>query len=131
MPTPTPAVRPVLLKVAVDDIEQARTFYREAFDFTEQTARRTDDKDFPGFVFGTYGQPGFFLMFLTQTDWNELDRPGGATTFGLLVPDLDATHARALRAGATEAYPPRDAQGMPRHCAIKDPSGNWITIFQG
>lgn len=79
---------------------------------------------------GTYGQPGFFLIFLTQVDWNELDRPG-PSTFGLLVPDLDEAHARALAAGAIEAYSPRDAQGMPRHSAVKDPSGNWVTLFQG
>jgi DNA-binding transcriptional MerR regulator len=124
--TPTP----VLLKVAVDDIGAARAFYQAAFGLQEQVARHTDDADFPGYIFGEYGQPGFFLIFLTQNDWNELDKPG-PSTFGLLVPDLDAAHARALNAGAVEAYPPRDAQGMPRHSAVKDPSGNWIGLTQG
>lgn len=124
------APTPVLLKLAVDDIDAARDFYRAAFDLQEQVARHTDDTDFPGYIFGNYGQPGFFLIFLTQKDWNELDRPG-PSTFGLLVPDLDAAHARALSAGAVEAYPPRDAQGMPRHSAVKDPSGNWIGLTQG
>jgi DNA-binding transcriptional MerR regulator len=123
------APTPVLLKVAVDDIGAAREFYRAAFDLKEQVARHTDDADFSGYIFGEYGQPGFFLIFLTQKDWNELDRPG-PSTFGLLVPDLDAAHARALRAGAVEAFPPRDAQGMPRHSAVKDPSGNWIGLNQ-
>lgn len=123
--TPTP----VLLKVAVDDIEAAREFYRAAFGLQEQVARHTDDEDFSGYIFGEYGQPGFFLIFLTQSDWNELDRPG-PSTFGLLVPDLDAAHARAVEAGAVEAFPPRAAQGMPRHSAIKDPSGNWIGLTQ-
>jgi DNA-binding transcriptional MerR regulator len=130
MPTTAATVTPSLLKIAVEDVEQARRFYREAFGFEEQVARHTDDEDIPGYTFGTYGQPGFFLIFLTQIDWNALDRPG-PSTFGLLVPDLDAAHARALAAGATEAYAPRDAQGMPRHSAVKDPSGNWVTLFQG
>lgn len=120
---------PVLLKVAVDDIDAAREFYSAAFGLQEQVARHTDDADFSGYVFGEYGQPGFFLIFLTQNDWNELDRPG-PSTFGLLVPDLDAAHARALKAGAVEAFPPRDAQGMPRNSAVKDPSGNWIGLTQ-
>ncbi|MBO0812056.1 MAG: MerR family transcriptional regulator [Microlunatus sp.] len=120
---------PVLLKVAVDDIDAAREFYSAAFGWREQVARHTDDEDFSGYVFGEYGQPDFFLIFLTQNDWNELDRPG-PSTFGLLVPDLDAAHARALKAGAVEAFPPRDAQGMPRHSAVKDPSGNWIGLTQ-
>lgn len=123
--TPTP----VLLKVAVDDLGAAREFYGAAFGLQEQVARHTDDADFPGYIFGEYGQPGFFLIFLTQNDRNELDRPG-PSTFGLLVPDLDAAHARALKAGAVEAFPPRDAQGMPRHSAVKDPSGNWIGLTQ-
>jgi DNA-binding transcriptional MerR regulator/catechol 2,3-dioxygenase-like lactoylglutathione lyase family enzyme len=130
MPTTAATITPSLLKIAVEDIYQAHSFYREAFGFEEQVARHTDDQDFPGYVFGTYGQPGFFLIFLTQTDWNEFDRPG-PSTFGLLVPDLDTAHARALAAGAVEAYPPREAQGMPRHSAVKDPSGNWVTLFQG
>ncbi|MBC9822806.1 MerR family transcriptional regulator [Terrabacter sp. MAHUQ-38] len=130
MPTTATTIVPSLLKIAVEDIDQARRFYREAFGFEEQVARHTDDQDFRGFTFGTYGQPGFFLIFLTQVDWNELDRPG-PSTFGLLVPDLDEAHARALAAGAIEAYSPRDAQGMPRHSAVKDPSGNWVTLFQG
>lgn len=48
----------------------------------------------------------------------------------LLVEDLDAYHARAIEAGATEIVPPHDAEGMPRNSAIRDPSGNWIGLAQ-
>jgi catechol 2,3-dioxygenase-like lactoylglutathione lyase family enzyme len=51
-------------------------------------------------------------------------------TFGLLVDDLDDRHRRALTAGATELVAPRVADGMPRHCAVRDPSGNWIWLYQ-
>lgn len=45
--------------------------------------------------------------------------------------DLEATHAAALNAGGTEVTQPRDAEGMPRASAVKDPSGNWIWLYQG
>src|SRR6266540_1848969 len=51
--------------------------------------------------------------------------------FGLLVDDLDEIHTKALAAGATKIIKPQDAQGMPRNSAVKDPSGNWIWIYQG
>lgn len=62
-------------------------------------------------------------------DDTSIDRPG-PTTFGLLVDDLDAAHGKALAAGATEVVRPQDRQGMPRHAAVKDPSGNWVWIYQ-
>jgi predicted enzyme related to lactoylglutathione lyase len=59
-----------------------------------------------------------------------VDRPGH-TTFGLLVEDLDDAHKRAVAAGGTEVTKPHDAQGMQRNSAVKDPSGNWIWLYQG
>ena len=91
--------------------------------------RRAEDADHSSFIFGEYGQEGFFLVHL-NADSVDTDRPG-PTTFGLLVDDLDARHSRALAAGATEAVPPRDRPGMPRSSAVKDPSGNWIWLYQG
>ena len=75
-------------------------------------------------MFGIYGQDNFFLMHLI-TGQDRMDLPG-RSTFGLLVEDLDAYHARALEVGATEIVPPHDAEGMPRNSAVRDPSGNWI-----
>jgi MerR family regulatory protein len=60
---------------------------------------------------------------------DRMDLPG-PSTFGLLVEDLDARHARALTAGAAEAVAPHDAEGMPRCSAVRDPSGNWIWLYQ-
>ena len=91
--------------------------------------RRTDDADHSSFVFGTYCENGFFLLHLVD-DPLDTDRPG-PTTFGLLVDDLDARHAGAVAAGAVEAVAPRGRQGMPRSSAVRDPSGNWIWLYQG
>jgi len=129
MRTATRISTPVQLKITVNDIDAARAFYTEAFGFTEQVVRHTDDIDYTAFQIGEYGQPGFFLIHLVQADGPEFDRPG-QSTFGLLVADLDATHAAAIKAGAAEAVAPQDQQGMPRHSALRDPSGNWIWLYQ-
>lgn len=120
--------RPVQIKLAVDDTDEAIGFYREAFGFRYDLTRRTQDADYSSFVFGTYGQDGFFLLHL-KSDPSDADRPG-PTTFGLSVEDLDEFHARALAAGGTEVAPPHNPEGMPRCSAVKDPSGKWIWLCQ-
>jgi predicted enzyme related to lactoylglutathione lyase len=107
----------------------SRAFYQDAFGMRYDVIRRTEDEDYSSFMFGEYGQDGFFLLVLVD-DADRLDRPG-PSTFGLLVDDLATTHARALAAGGTELVAPRDAQGLPRNSAVKDPSGNWIWLYQG
>jgi DNA-binding transcriptional MerR regulator len=122
---PTTTARPVQLKITVDDAAVA--FYQKAFGFHYDVTRRTDSAEYSGFVFGKYGDDEFFLLHLLAAD--ESDRLG-PTTFGLLVDDLEAAHTRAIEAGAVEVVPPRDAQGMPRTSAVRDPSGNWIWLYQ-
>lgn len=129
MPAPLTGTRPAQIKIAVDDVATSRAFYQDAFGMRYEVVRRTDAEDYSSFTFGEYGRDGFFLLVLVE-DADRLDRPG-PSTFGLLVDELDAAHARALSAGGTEAVAPRDAQGMPRNSAVKDPSGNWIWLYQG
>jgi DNA-binding transcriptional MerR regulator len=126
--TPATGSRPVQLKIAVDDVDEAIVFYQKAFGFHYDITRRTDEGDYSSFMFSNYGEGDFFLIHLL--DESAVDRPG-PTTFGLLVDDLDAAHEKALAAGATEVTKPQEPQGMPRTSAIKDPSGNWIWIYQG
>jgi DNA-binding transcriptional MerR regulator len=126
--TPASTTRPVQLKIAVDDIDEAITFYQKAFGFHYDITRRTDEGDYSSFMFGKYGEGDFFLLHLL--DEQAVDCPG-PTTFGLLVDDLDATHRNALAAGAADVVAPHDSQGMPRNAAVKDPSGNWIWLYQG
>jgi DNA-binding transcriptional MerR regulator len=127
MPKIPTAVTPVQVKVAVGDIARARGFYEEAFGLTEQVIRHTDSEDFSGFQFGEYGQPGFFLLVLV--DQTDFDAPG-RSTLGLSTPDLEATHRRALQAGAVESVAITDVEGMPRTSAVTDPDGNWIWLYQ-
>jgi hypothetical protein len=88
-----------------------------------------EQADYSAFIFGEYGQESFFLLHLISGQ-DRMDLPG-QSTFGLLTEDLDACHARAVDAGATEAVTPHEAEGMPRCSAVRDPSGNWIWLYQG
>ena len=124
----TTTSRPVQLKLAVDDVDAAVTFYQQAFGFHYDVTRRTGDEEFSGFVFGSYGEPDFFLVHLhCPEDYDRL----GPSNFGLLVDHLDSALARALDAGAVQVVQTQDPEGMPRCCAVKDPSGNWIWLYQG
>jgi len=124
-----PGCRPFQLKLAVDDLVASADFYREAFGLTYEVARRTRDHDSRAFVFGECGRDSFFLLWLLDEP-DRRDRPG-TSNFSLLVDVVDAVHAAALAAGATEVVAPLDAEGMPRSSAVKDPSGNWIGMAQG
>ncbi len=128
MPTILTTVVPVQLKIRVANKERARRFYEDAFGLAQQVIRHTEDADYDGYLFGDYGQPGFFLLLLV--DDTDFDCPG-RSTLGLLVPDLDTIHHQALLAGATETVPITDADGMPRASAVTDPDGNWIWLYQG
>ena len=121
--------RPVQLKINVDDADAAIAFYQQAFGFRYDITRRTEDAEHSSFVFSKYGEVDFFLLHLVA-DPEQADRPG-TTTFGLLVEELAEAHKRAIAAGAREVVPPRDAEGMPRNSAVRDPSGNWIWLYQG
>jgi DNA-binding transcriptional MerR regulator len=128
MPALQTGCRPSQIKIAVADIDAAVAFYTEAFGFRSEVVRRTEGADYSAFMFGTYGQDDFFLMHVVAGP-DRMDLPG-PSTFGLLVDDLDACHARALSAGAAETVAPHDAEGMPRCSAVRDPSGNWIWLYQ-
>ncbi|GAB3764711.1 VOC family protein [Microlunatus parietis] len=120
---------PCQLKLAVDNLDRSIAFYTTVFGGPYETVRRTGNGDFSAITFGEYGKPGFFLLHLID-DHERFDRPGRAA-FSFLVDDLDAVHARALAAGATELHPPSDAEGMPRSSGLLDPDGNQVGLAQG
>jgi len=128
MPALQTGCRPVQIKIAVDDVDAAVAFYVKAFGFRYDVVRRTEDTDYCAFLFGTYGQDDFFLLHLVAGQ-EQMDLPGHST-FGLLAEDIDTYHARAVAAGAIEVVTPHDAEGMPRSSAVRDPSGNWIWLYQ-
>lgn len=125
---PPSGARPVQVKLLVEDRDAAAAFYIDAFGFEEQVTQRTADEDFTGFMFGRYGESDFFLVHLQTADY-----PGaaGPATIGLLVPDLDAAHARALGAGAVQVLAPHLPEGMPRASAVRDPDANVVWLYQG
>ena len=128
MPPVHTGCRPAQVKIAVDDVDSSVEFYVKAFGFRYDVVQRTEMADYSAFIFGTYGQDDFFLLHLIAGQ-ERMDLPG-RSTFGLLVEDLETYHARALDAGATEGVAPHDTEGMPRCSAIRDPSGNWIWLYQ-
>jgi predicted enzyme related to lactoylglutathione lyase len=128
MPALPAGSRPSQIKIAVDDVDAAVAFYVTAFGFNYEVVRRTEQSDYSAFMFGAYGQDSFFLMHLIAGQ-DRMDLPG-PSTFGLLVEDLDVCHAGAIEAGAAETVAPHTAEGMPRCSAVRDPSGNWIWLYQ-
>jgi hypothetical protein len=84
------------------------------------------DADFSSFVLGAFDTDSFFL--LTVENWLDAGTP---SSFGLLVDDVDARHARALELGAAEVRPPTDYGWKPRCSVVDDPSGNRIQLSQG
>ncbi len=128
MPEVQSGCRPVQIKIAVNDVDAAVAFYTKAFGFHYDVVQRTTDSDYSAFMFGTYGHDDFFLLHLIASQ-ERMDLPG-QSTFGLLTEDIDTYHARALDAGAIEAVAPNDPEGMPRCSAVRDPSGNWIWLYQ-
>ena len=110
---PVRAVRPVQLWIGVADVRAAAAFYAAAFDAVVL-------EEIDSVQFGTYRSDRFFLV--------TFEEGAGHGRWGLLVDDLDAAHARALAAGATEVHPPQDFPYKPRSSCVRDPDGNVIDL---
>jgi DNA-binding transcriptional MerR regulator len=120
VPMPAPrACRVVQVMVSTRDHGESVRFYTEAFGLEFNA-------DFSSFVLGAYHTDSFFL--LTVENW--LD-DGTPSSFGLLVDDVDARHARALELGGVEVSPPTEYGWKPRCSVVDDPSGNRIQLSQG
>jgi predicted enzyme related to lactoylglutathione lyase len=114
-------VRPIQIRIKVDNVAAAAAFYTTAFDVVFNEA-------ISSVQFGTYRSDRFFLITMEERS-PEPAGPDG-TRFGLLVDDLDVAHARALAAGAAEADPPTEYAWKPRTSCVRDPSGNLIDLTQ-
>lgn len=115
--------RIVMINIAVGDLERSRGFYEELLDVEFAEERHDDGPLHLNATFGEWNTPSWFLLSL----WPNSDR-AGTVDIGFLVEDLDSAYERALKAGATDVYGPREIQGMPRTAQIKDPSGNHIGL---
>lgn len=128
---PTARIRPVQIKLGVDDVDDAVAFYSKAFGMRYEAIRRADEQEYSALVLGDYSSSDFFLVVLMGPERDDIDRPSTASTVGLLVDDLDAVHDGALDAGGVELVAPHQPEGMPRCSAVGDPSGNWVWLYQG
>ncbi len=116
-PVPQP-VRPVQVRLDVHDVPAAARFYTDAFDAVHVSR-------ISSVQFGTYGTDRFFLLTFEAAD------PVVPSHIGLLVPDVDTTHERAVAVGGGEVHPPEDFAWKPRTSRIRDPSGNLVDLSQG
>jgi DNA-binding transcriptional MerR regulator len=117
--------RIVMINIAVNDLERSRRFYEELLNVEFAEERHGDGTPHLNATFGEWNTPSWFLLAL----WPDSAR-AGTVDIGLLVEDLDRAYERALAAGATDVYGPRDIQAMPRTAQIKDPNGNQIGLYQ-
>lgn len=112
----------VIPSVRVSTRDRLR-FYEEAFGAVVVFATPADD-DTLDHAQVTIGG-GMFMCGTGLSDG--LEQPvGGSSVYWVLAEDaeVDAIHARALAAGATDARVPYDADYGGRHCTVLDPDGN-------
>jgi DNA-binding transcriptional MerR regulator len=114
--------RPVELNVGVRDLDEAVAFYEAVFAGAFERTRAGASLRFGA-------GDSFFLLNLRRRGDDEPHRDH-VTAFGFLVDDLEATHDRALAAGATEQFPPSDSPTTPRCSRFADTSGNRVVLYQ-
>ncbi len=125
---PVKAFRPVAINIGVRDIEEAIEFYEAAFgadlDVGESGGR-------PAHARWQFGEGDSFFLFNIRERGRDDPHREHISAFGFNVDDLEATHRRAIAAGAKEHFAPMDEPGLPRHSRFEDPSGNRIVLWQG
>ena len=106
--------------LSVPDAPALLSFLEQAFGAT--TVDRHDDGD--RIAHAVIQIDGTLLELSTQGE----GFPATPGAFHLYVEDIDAVHARALAAGATEVYPPADHDYGERGSGVRDQAGNhwWI-----
>jgi predicted enzyme related to lactoylglutathione lyase len=117
--------RIVQVTINVTDLANSIAFYQEAFEASW-------NEDISSFQFGVWPTDDFFLLSVAHepNEHGGHTGPTGTSRFGLNVSDLDATHRRALAAGAAEIHAPYQATWKPRSSCLTDPSGNYIDLYE-
>jgi DNA-binding transcriptional MerR regulator len=123
--TDTTSPRISQVTINATDLGETVKFYETAFDAAY-------NEEISSLEFGTWPAGNFCLLTIAHepSDHGKHLGPTGTARFGLLVADIDATHRRALDAGAREYYAPVDKPWKPRSSCVIDPSGNWIDLYQ-
>ena len=120
----TASSRIVMLNLAAPDVAASRAFYEALLELEFAEERHGDGPPHLNATFGEWGTPGWFLLSL----W---PKEGERSDVGLLVPDVDEAHRRALAHGGADVHGPRETPGMPRHAQVRDPAGNHVGLYQG
>ena len=115
------SVTPYLI---VDDAEGAIAFYARAFGAAELMRLPMGDRI--GHAEIKIGDSHLMLSDeFPEMDIKGPNSRGGATaSLMVYVPDVDAAHAQAVAAGATEQTPPEDQFWGDRMSKLKDPYGH-------
>ena len=122
IPEGYPTVIPYL---AVDDASAAIDFYKRAFGANERVRMPMPD----GKVMHAELEVGDSLVMLSdpfpQSEY-KTPKDAGATTIGIFLytEDVDATHKRAVEAGATSTQEPEDMFWGDRFARVTDPFGH-------
>ncbi|MEV0778732.1 VOC family protein [Streptomyces sp. NPDC050433] len=123
--------------IAVNDPDEALTFYRDALGF--EVRNDVSSGDFRWVTIGSPTQPGLELVLSephagrSQADGDalqELLTKGVLTQLIFRTDDLDATFEQVRASGAEVLQEPKDQPWGPRDCAFRDPSGNMVRISQ-
>jgi len=122
--------RPIAINVGVRNIEEAIEFYEGVFETKFEKGESDGRPVHAHWQFGTAGHESFFLFNIRERGSDESHRHH-TSAFGFVVADLEATHDRAIAAGAKEHFAPMDVEGLPRHSRLEDQSGNRIVLWQG
>ena len=115
-PAPAPQYRTITPYLCVPDAEAELRFLKEAFGGTETEAHRRPD----GTVQHAEVRVGDSLVMLGQPT---PDKPAMRAAIYLWIDDVDATYARALRAGATSESAPADMPYGHRNAGVIDANG--------
>jgi len=123
-----PRIRLNFFKLNVPEIVPALAFWREAFGF--EVVQTYDEPEFFEKILVLPGQEGGpNLMLVTYKDGRDVSVGPGHGAVGLQCSDIEATHARALAAGARSATGVF-AVGDIRIAVLHSPEGHEIELVQ-
>jgi len=121
--------------LTVANIDKSLAFYQGILGFPALGQLVFHDER--GFLI-TYLQCGNSVLELFSFDkptiyhtWNPDETVLGLKHLGILVDDVDAVHARLVKAGVRIIYPPNDALGNVKTCFFADPDGNALELIDG
>jgi len=123
-----PPARLGFFKLNVPDLEQATTFWREAFGFAV-----TGHVDEPAFLENILSMPGQQggpnLMIVQYKDGRSVPVGPGHGAVGLVCEDIHASHDRALLCNAEKILDVFEAGGV-KISVLKSPQGHEIELIQ-